>query len=81
MSDRIGEEPPTPAEQRLAALLALLRSDLVRSRPGLATAIMRSVRWQGLLRDMADALGTFASSVVRGLGILLGHSRGPGERR
>jgi hypothetical protein len=64
VSDRSGGEQPTPAEQRLVALLALLRSDLVRSRPGLAAAIMRRVRWQGLLRDVAGALGSFASSVA-----------------
>jgi hypothetical protein len=81
VSERSGDEQLTPAEQRLAALLALLRSDLVRSRPGLAVAIMRSVRWQRLLRDVADALGTFASSVARGLGLLLGRSGGRGGER
>lgn len=78
MSERSGDEQPTPAEQRLLALLALLRSDLVRSRPGLVAAIMQRVRWQGLLRDVAEALGSFASSVAHGLGLLLGRSAGRG---
>jgi hypothetical protein len=81
VSERFGDEQPTPAEQRLVALLALLRSDLVRSRPGLVAAIMGRVRWQGLLRDVAAALGTFASSVAHGLGLLLGRSAGPGDDR
>jgi hypothetical protein len=69
-------EPLSPAEQRVAALLALLRSDLVRSRPGLVTAIMRRVRWQQLLREVVATLGTFASSVAGGLTVFLGRSRG-----
>lgn len=74
MSERFGEEPLTPAEQRLAVLLALLRSDLVQSRPGLVAAIMHRVRWQELLREVADALGTLASSVAHGLSLFLGRS-------
>jgi hypothetical protein len=81
VSERSGDEQLTPAEQRLAALLALLRSDLVRSRPGLVVAIMRHVRWQRLLRDFAGALGIFASSVARGFGLLLGRPGGPGAER
>ena len=62
----------TPAERRLAALLALLQSDLVRSRPGLVAAIMRRVRWQQLLREIFGGLGTLASSIGRGLTLFLG---------
>lgn len=81
MSEGPREEPLTPAEQRLAALLTLLRSDLVRSRPALVAATMRRVRWQELLRDVFGALGTLASSVTHGLTILLGGSSGRGPGR
>ena len=74
MSEGPSDDALTPAEQRLAALLALLRSDLVRSRPGLVTAIMRQVRWQRVVRDVLGALGTLASSVTEGLVLLLGRS-------
>ena len=74
MSEGPSDDGLTPAEQRLAALLALLRSDLVRSRPGLVTAIMRQVRWQRVMRDVLGALGTLASSVTQGLVLLLGRS-------
>jgi hypothetical protein len=70
------DESLTPAEQRLAALLALLQSDLVRSRPGLVAAIMSRVRWQRLVRDVFDALGALASSVTQGLALFLGRSPG-----
>jgi hypothetical protein len=71
VSERGSEEPLTPAEQRVATLLALLQSELVQSRPGLVAAVMRRVRWQQLLREVVDVLGTLASSVVRGLGVFL----------
>jgi hypothetical protein len=66
----------TPAEQRVAALLALLRSDLVRTRPGLVAVIMRRVRWQQLVREFVSSLGNFASSVADGLTVFLGRSGG-----
>lgn len=78
MSDLPPDEPLSPSEQRLAALLGLLRSDIVRSRPALVGAIMRQVRWQHLVRDVLGAVGAFASSVGRGLTFLLGQ---PGSRR
>ena len=74
MSEGPSDPPLTPAEQRLAALLALLQSDLVQSRPGLVAVIMRRVRWQQLLREIFGALGTFASSVGRGLTLFFGRS-------
>lgn len=69
-------EPLSPAEQRVAALLALLRSDLIRSRPGLVTAIMQRVRWQQLLREVFATLGTFASSFAGGVSVFFGRSGG-----
>lgn len=81
MSERTGDEPPTPAEQRLAALLALLQSDFVRSRPGLVTVIMRRVRWQGLVREVFDAFETFASSVAQGLIVFFGRPGAPRSDR
>jgi hypothetical protein len=81
VSEGRSDEPLTPAEQRLATLLALLRSELVRSRPGLVAAVMRRVRWQQLLRELVDAFGTLASSVVQGLGLFLRGSRGQGTER
>jgi hypothetical protein len=81
VSERGSDEPLTPAEQRLATLLALLQSELVRSRPGLVAAVMRRVRWQQLLRELVDALGGLASSVVRGVGVFLRGSPGQGTER
>jgi hypothetical protein len=66
----------SPAEQRVAALLALLRSDLVRTQPGLVAAIMRRVRWQQLVREVVSTLGNFASSVANGVTVFLGRSDG-----
>jgi hypothetical protein len=70
----VNDEPLTPAEQRLAALLALLRSDLVRSRPALVGRIMKRVRWQRVLREVLGAVGTFASTVAQGVTMLVGRS-------
>ena len=78
MSDGPLDEAPTPAEQRLAALLALLRSDMIRSRPALVEHIMRRVRWQGLVREALEAVEIFASTVGRGLALLL--ARSPSRR-
>ncbi len=81
MSDRRSEEPLSPAEQRLMALLALLQSELVRSRPGMVAAVMGRVRWQQLLRELVDALGTLAWSFARGVGLFLRRAPGKGTDR
>ncbi len=75
MSERPPDEPLTPAEQRLATLLSLLQTELVRSRPALVAAVMRRVRWQQLLREGIGVLGVLASSVGRGLAVFLRGSR------
>lgn len=75
MSEGSRDEPLSLAEQRLVSLLALLRSDLVRSRPALVGAIMRRVRWQGLIRELLGAVGTVASSLAHGVTLLLGRPR------
>jgi hypothetical protein len=77
VTDGPQQEPMSAEEQRLVALLALLRSELITSRPGLVGAIMSRVRWQRLLREVFEAVGTFASSLARGLGVLA--SRGEGR--
>jgi hypothetical protein len=73
----LNDEPLTPAEQRLASLLALLRTDSVRSRPAFVATVMKRVRWQRLVREAFEAVAIFASTLVRGVGVLIG---GPPRR-
>ena len=60
-----------PAEQRLVRLLALLRVEPGDSQ-GLTSEVMRTARWQLVVRDLAGALGGIAAAIGSGIGVLLG---------
>ncbi len=60
-----------PAEQRLVRLLALLRVEPGDSQ-GLTGEVMRTARWQLVVRDFAGALGGIASAIGSGIAVLLG---------
>jgi hypothetical protein len=68
-------EPPaeelSPAEQRLVRLLALLRAERVDA-PALASAVVRTARWQLVVRELARSLASIAVAVVEGAGLLFG---------
>lgn len=74
------DEPLTPAEQRLASLLALLRSDTVRSRPALVGRIMKRIHWQRVVRDVFGAVGSFAAVLAQGVAVLVGGPPRGGRR-
>lgn len=69
MSARSGEDPLTPAEARLVALLVVLRSDAPRPGEPLRAAVMRAVRWQHLVRgvvvELSDLLAGVGDAVLR----------------
>lgn len=75
------EERLTPAEERLLALLVLLRAAPAAGAPAFTQAVMRRARWQHVLRQLLEAAGTMAGALVDAL--LLGRRSGarPGERR
>ena len=80
MSGRPRNDELTPPEERLLALLVLLRADPGLGTARLAAAVMRSVRWQRALRDVMQALGNLASAVADGVFVLVGVPRGGGRR-
>ena len=79
-----GSTPPaagsTPLEDRVIALLMLLRADPPRASDSLTLAILRSARWQSVLRRLLESTGAFAGSLVTGVDLLLGLRRDPGRR-
>ena len=72
MSDTIRDDDLTPAERRLLALLALVRSDAPRSSPAFTRAVMRAVRWQSAAKEFLSAVAGLAAAVAGGLEILRG---------
>jgi len=72
-------EELTPAERRLVALLALLRTE---NGDGsrLPSAVLRRARWQLLVRDLARTLASIAAAVGQGLAILVGPTAGRHRR-
>lgn len=68
----------TPSEERLAGLLVLLRDERVPDGADLTEAVVRTARWQLVLRGAGLAVADVAAAVVHGLAILVGV---PGRRR
>jgi hypothetical protein len=68
------------AEERLAALLALLRTEEVRADPRLTRAVLQRARFELRVRRAVVALSDVAQSVAGGLALLLG-SRSGGPTR
>ena len=75
MSETIPPDDPDrllPDEQRLATLLILLRGDELRHDPQFVPSLLRIVRWQRGVRELAQLLGSLASAIGSGLAIGLG---------
>ena len=75
--DRTREDELTPAEERLLALLTLLRAETPPSDPALTNAVMRTARWQVLVRGMFRAVGGFATVTADAFAAILGIRTGP----
>ncbi len=70
--DRTPDEDLTPAEERLLALLTLLRAEAPRSDRALTEAVIRTARWQLVLLGVFRAVGGFATATVDTLAAILG---------
>ena len=77
--ERRRTEDLTPAEERLVTLLRLLRADAPRSDPALTEAVVRTARWQLVVKGVLSAVGGFAAAAGDVLAALTG-TRG-GTRR
>jgi hypothetical protein len=75
--DGAREEELSPAEERLVALLALLRAEAPRSDRALTHAVMRTARWQLVLQNVFRVVGGFAGMTVDALAAILGIRSGP----
>ncbi len=80
MNDEPQREELTPAEERLLALLTLLRADAPRSDPALTDAIIRTARWQLVLRSVFRTVGGFANVTIDALAAVLGIRIGSGGK-
>ena len=70
--DRTREDDLTAAEERLLALLTLLRTEVPRSDRALTEAVMRTAHWQLVLQGVFRAVGGFAGVTVDALVAILG---------
>jgi hypothetical protein len=70
--DRTPDEDLTPAEERLVALLTLLRAEAPRSDETLTEAVIRTARWQLVFLGVFRAVGGFATATVDTLAGILG---------
>jgi hypothetical protein len=73
------DEPTTPAEARVADLLATLRDEPLGSRLEPAS-VVRSARWQRVARQPLKLMGALAGAVADGLGMLARSTQGGGRR-
>lgn len=64
----------TPAERKLGEHLELLRAEGPEPGATLVRRIMRSARWQRILRPGLKVVGMIAGSVIDGLGALVGRT-------
>ncbi len=74
MSDE-GHEAGTPAERRLDEHLGLLRVEGPQAGRDLVRRVVRSARWQRIVRPALRVAGMIAGSVLDGLGALVGRTR------
>ena len=75
-----GPDELTPAEQRVVTLLALLRAEPVPGDGTFVGTVMRTVRWQRVVRELAGAIAGLAAAVADGVALVLGVPR-RSERR
>ena len=73
MTDGDVRDELTPAERRLVALLALLKTE-DGDGSGLSQAVLRRARWQLVVRDLARSFANVAVAVGHGVAILMGAS-------
>lgn len=71
MSER-DNEPLSPAEERLLTYLLLLRGDAqAAAEPG-TQSVMRTVRWQLMVRSVVRAVSDLAAAIADGIAALVG---------
>ena len=75
MSQLPPSESPSAAEQRLLALLLLLRSPAEGGDPSLISSVMRKVRVQKALRELLGVLGGLTGAVEDVLRLFAGRPR------
>ncbi len=66
----------TPAERRLTEHLELLRASPPTDPPQLAPRVIRTVRWQRVIRDPLLLVGAVAAALAEGLRVLFKQSAG-----
>jgi hypothetical protein len=69
------DEPLGRAEQRLLALLAVLRVDPADDDAAAVRRLMLSLRWQRAVRSALATVGAFAGTLGDGLSLLLRRRR------
>jgi hypothetical protein len=74
------DEGLTAAEERLLTLLLLLQAENGRPAGSLAETVMRKLRWQRVVREIAHALAGLATAVSDGIFLLFGLGRDGGRR-
>lgn len=70
---------PSSAEERLVVLLELLRADTARPGESIDERVMRTARWQYLMRGILSALSDLFALLADGLILMLG-LRAPSPR-
>ncbi len=72
MTDGQSPEPLSAAEERLLVLLTALTAERVSVSDSLEASVMRTARWQYLLRGILVAVSDLLALVVDGTLIMLG---------
>lgn len=68
-------EAPTPAERRLAELLAEVRGAPVPEAPDLTHRVVRTARWQRGVREALSSIGGLTAALADAAATLLGIRR------
>jgi hypothetical protein len=72
MTDGPDSRPETPAEERLLVSLEGLREHPPEPGVELVTAVLRTARWQALVRPYMATAGTLAGAFAAGVQLLAG---------
>ncbi len=75
MTDGVEPEPLSAAEERLLVLMAALAGEQAQASDSLEASVMRTARWQYLLRGVLVAVNDLLALIVDGTLILLGVRR------
>jgi hypothetical protein len=70
-----GESTTGAAEERLMVLLEVLRADATRPDESIDERVMRTARWQYLVRGVLSVLNDLAALLVDGVILMLGLRR------